>query len=671
MFLHKEKAKPPRSLRSARLSVVKNQISTPIAQTTIASPKKVIKSLYDYHAQNPYELSFTRGDFFLVTGRENDPNYYEAFNPITNSRGIVPVHYFQVLEKHERTMATTSTPRRKDQNEGQKKLQPLYGIVLYDFQAERPDELDAKAGEAIIIIAQSNTEWFVAKPIGRLGGPGLIPVSFVDIRDATTGRTVTTDILQKTTTTTTTATTTTTLHPSPLFPNIQEWKKQTQGYEASSISLGRFERPMEDMAMSDHSIIDDYFSLKEEEIRDQSIVISAYVDSYILEGNQYWFIVFGKLANGKYRVLYRLYEDFYDFQINFLQEFPSEAGKLDKPRILPYMPGPLNTVDNEITAERARDLSKYCEDLLKLPKYLSESTWVQSQLFGIHEGDIETDIDPGIGRSIISGYYGVTSNDNSNNNNMTTTTARNNHNLSSPTTTTTPIPITTTTTVKVKIIYKDEIFAIKVPIPNTVEFLKTKIFDRLGFDAQLQYKSGDYLTELNAEAFEEAARLDDLLPTQTTGYKPGEKKSLQEYQKLDAQDESLNKWKESLGLNKAAIQSGPVDDPRRVVVEYIALEVEGRPDVRVDLSTPFQHDVVSGLKYLQVVKRKGVRVDKTEEMIGSYGPSAEPYEKKFQMEEAPSGFFVRDHYEAKSKFVDDDGVTHMEWTWSFDIKKDW
>lgn len=44
---------------------------------------------------------------------------------------------------------------------------------------------------------------------------------------------------------------------------------------------------------------------------------------------------------------------------------------------------------------------------------------------------------------------------------------------------------------------------------------------------------------------------DDLAPTQTAGYKPGEKKSLQEYQTLDAQDESLNKWKESLGLKGA------------------------------------------------------------------------------------------------------------------------
>ncbi|KAI9273579.1 immunoglobulin E-set [Sporodiniella umbellata] len=190
---------------------------------------------------------------------------------------------------------------------------------------------------------------------------------------------------------------------------------------------------------------------------------------------------------------------------------------------------------------------------------------------------------------------------------------------------------------------------------------------------------------------------DELAPTQTTGYKPGEKKTLQELQTLDAQDESLKKWKESLGLNDKAQAAATSDDSRRVIVEHLALEVEGRPDVIVDLSTPgaieaaknapftikegveyrmkvkfrVQHEVVSGLKYLQVVKRKGIRVDKTEEMIGSYGPAATSYEKSFQLEEAPSGMLARGHYDAKSKFTDDDNVTHIEWSWSFDIKKDW
>jgi bud emergence protein 1 len=115
MFLTKEKIKAPRSLRTARLSVVKNQISTPVIQQTVQTPKKVIKALYDYQAQSPNELSFARGDFFLVTGRENDSVYYEAFNPITNSRGIVPAQYFQLLEKHEKAMVDSA---RKPEPEG-------------------------------------------------------------------------------------------------------------------------------------------------------------------------------------------------------------------------------------------------------------------------------------------------------------------------------------------------------------------------------------------------------------------------------------------------------------------------------------------------------------------------------------------------------------------------
>lgn len=44
---------------------------------------------------------------------------------------------------------------------------------------------------------------------------------------------------------------------------------------------------------------------------------------------------------------------------------------------------------------------------------------------------------------------------------------------------------------------------------------------------------------------------DELAPTQTAGYKVGEKKTMEEYQSLDANDESLKKWKQSLGLGGA------------------------------------------------------------------------------------------------------------------------
>jgi len=104
----------------------------------------------------------------------------------------------------------------------------VYGIVMYDFAAERADELEAKAGEAIIVIAQSNPEWFVAKPIGRLGGPGLIPVSFIEIRDMTSGQAVADaqEAVQR-----------------AGVPKVEEWKKMAADYKNSSITLGKFEVP--------------------------------------------------------------------------------------------------------------------------------------------------------------------------------------------------------------------------------------------------------------------------------------------------------------------------------------------------------------------------------------------------------------------------------------------
>lgn len=38
---------------------------------------------------------------------------------------------------------------------------------------------------------------------------------------------------------------------------------------------------------------------------------------------------------------------------------------------------------------------------------------------------------------------------------------------------------------------------------------------------------------------------------------------------------------------------------------------------------------------------------------------------------APSGMIARGHYNAVSRFVDDDNETHLKFEWSFDIKKDW
>jgi len=195
---------------------------------------------------------------------------------------------------------------------------------------------------------------------------------------------------------------------------------------------------------------------------------------------------------------------------------------------------------------------------------------------------------------------------------------------------------------------------------------------------------------------------DELMPENTSGYKLSQPKhSLAEYQKMDAGDESLQRYKESLGLGGGNDLSDP-NDPRVCIIQSLSMESPGRPPVVIDLSTagseatlkdkPFkikegsrftmiatfkvQHEILSGLHYVQAVKRKGIPVPggKTSEMIGSFAPNTDKnplYVKKFAEEEAPSGMLARGHYTASSSFVDDDKKTHLRFEWSFDIAKDW
>ena len=55
-----------------------------------------------------------------------------------------------------------------------------------------------------------------------------------------------------------------------------------------------------------------------------------------------------------------------------------------------------------------------------------------------------------------------------------------------------------------------------------------------------------------------------------------------------------------------------------------------------------------------------------EEMLGSYAPG-QVHEKKFPLEEAPSGMVARGKYSARSRFTDDDGQAYLDFEWSFEV----
>ncbi|KAF8826595.1 hypothetical protein HHX47_DHR5000133 [Lentinula edodes] len=119
-----------------------------------------------------------------------------------------------------------------------------------------------------------------------------------------------------------------------------------------------------------------------------------------------------------------------------------------------------------------------------------------------------------------------------------------------------------------------------------------------------------------------------------------------------------------------------LSEPTKVAAETKKNPVVIKEGVEYNVRIRFKvnHSIISGVRYIQVVKRAGVKVDKMEQMLGSYGPSpnSEPYVKNFDPEESPSGMIARSGtYNVKSRVVDDDGEVYADWEWQFKLAKEW
>ncbi|XP_063739351.1 rho GDP-dissociation inhibitor 1-like isoform X2 [Eleginops maclovinus] len=148
-------------------------------------------------------------------------------------------------------------------------------------------------------------------------------------------------------------------------------------------------------------------------------------------------------------------------------------------------------------------------------------------------------------------------------------------------------------------------------------------------------------------------------------YKPPAQKSLKEIQEMDKDDESLRKYKETL------LGSGPSDAGDLEAFKKQCFVLKEGVEYRIKISFKVKKEIVSGLKYVQQTYRKGIKIDKSDYMVGSYGPSINEYEYLTSVEEAPKGLLARGNYVIKSKFTDDDQHDHLSWEWNLNVKKDW
>ncbi|VDK89335.1 unnamed protein product [Litomosoides sigmodontis] len=177
-------------------------------------------------------------------------------------------------------------------------------------------------------------------------------------------------------------------------------------------------------------------------------------------------------------------------------------------------------------------------------------------------------------------------------------------------------------------------------------------------------------------------------------YVPPPQKSVSEIIAADADDESLNRYKQALlGQAKSGQVIVDATNPLNVVVRSITLVVDGRPNItmcldkehlneasfvikegaayRIRFDFHVQREICTGLKYIQKVTRHSITVDKETFMMGSYAPKMEMQSFVTPLDEAPSGVLYRGTYKVKSQVCDDDGHDWLSWTWTLEIAKDW
>ena len=149
----------------------------------------------------------------------------------------------------------------------------------------------------------------------------------------------------------------------------------------------------------------------------------------------------------------------------------------------------------------------------------------------------------------------------------------------------------------------------------------------------------------------------------------------------DKADKSLENYKKTLlkgvDLDKIAEEQEP--EVEILKVEFVC---KGRPDgpISLDFSSgeeqkvdpekfymkeastfhtrvtfKVHNDIVYGLKFANIVKKMGMQVDKSEEILGTFAPTDEPHVAELESSSTPEGWLKRGDYAGKAMILDSDG----------------
>ncbi|XP_042443129.1 rho GDP-dissociation inhibitor 1-like [Zingiber officinale] len=206
--------------------------------------------------------------------------------------------------------------------------------------------------------------------------------------------------------------------------------------------------------------------------------------------------------------------------------------------------------------------------------------------------------------------------------------------------------------------------------------------------SQSSYDLGE--EESKVEENDDEVDGDEETATADDGFVPSPLIPLKDQLDKDKEDESLRRWKEKLLGCMDGNLNGQIEP--EVIFHSIGVISEGYSDAVTSLPIAenqsrvlftlkegskycfkllfsVKHNIVSGLTYSNIVWKRGLKVDQSKGMLGTFAPQRDPYEHLLEEETTPSGVLARGIYSAKLKFEDDDNRCHLELDYSFEIKK--
>ena len=240
------------------------------------------------------------------------------------------------------------------------------------------------------------------------------------------------------------------------------------------------------------------------------------------------------MEDGRCWELSRYYHDFYDFQIALLTQFEEEAGNRGRPRILPFMPGPVTHVTDAISNGRRQNLDEYIKKLLSMPPHIARCQLVR-QLFAPRQGDFEIDPNAFGEEARYSGESHHSSGGMDQNGSISRQSSQvpmvapQDRASQQPLRAQTPAAYangapppmnrqassmtqasaSSNTAMKVKVFFQDDLIAIRIPPGVSMQHLKDKLSDRLKIqeDIIVQYRdeySGTYVDLISDQDLENA-----------------------------------------------------------------------------------------------------------------------------------------------------------------------